>query len=228
MRLLLMLSTFLLTSCGVVPEWRQAWIKNFSTESLCDQTITEKTRFPGEFEDLDREIASRGTTCQAVFKSMSNNRLCESSIAAMRTPLGGRRSSLDQEIQSRRINCHDLSWQTWQNRSAYRRQKQVMEHQLLAERQAAEIRSAVGSIVQSTAQNAEALIIIGGAMSAASTPRAVGRLPNDDIPLSAGFICPLRSSAASGMYRNCSYDCAGGIVVQSVSASTFCPTSIRR
>ena len=227
MRLLLILSISLLTGCAD-PSVQQAWFATLSTEDLCDRSIAEKRLLSGEHQELDTAIASRGTTCQAVFKSMSNNRLCESSIAAMRTPLGGRRSSLDQEIQSRRINCHDLSWQTWQNRSAYHRQKQVMEHQLLAERQAAEIRSAVGSIVQSTAQNAEALIIVGGAMSAASTPRAVGRLPNDDIPLSAGFICPLRSSAASGMYRNCSYDCAGGIVVQSVSASTFCPTSIRR
>jgi hypothetical protein len=223
MRLLLMLSTLLLTGCGV-----GAYINAFSTEHLCDQTITRANPFFGEIENLDREITSRGTTCQAVYKSMPNNRLCMSSIVMMSSPPSGRRSPLDQEIQSRGINCHDLSWQSWQNRSEYRKQKQLIENQISAERWTAATRHAVGSIVQSTAQNAEALIIVGGAMSAASTPRAVGRLPNDDIPLSAGFICPLRSSAASGVYRNCSYDCAGGIVVQSVSASTFCPTSIRR
>jgi hypothetical protein len=229
MRLLLILSISLLTGCAD-PSVQQAWFATLSTEDLCDRSIAEKRLLSGEHQELDTAIASRGTTCQAVFKSMTNNRLCESSISAIRTPPSGRRS-LDQEIESRRINCQDLSWQSWQNKLLYNRQ----ENRLLSEQQAAFRRSSVGSAFQAPAQNTESpalnvesLIIVGGAMSAASTPRAVGRLPNDDIPLSAGFTCPLRSSAASGMYRNCSYDCAGGIVVQSVSASTFCPTSIRR
>jgi hypothetical protein len=228
---LLILSICLLTGCGVALESRQAWLKNLSTEDLCDQSIADKNSAPGALEEIDREIVSRSTTCQIVFKSMSDDRLCRSHTVALGIAPNERLVPLDREVQSRGVYCHDLSWQSSYNQRAYKRRQQELQDRFRRQNDAAAgmaLQGAIGSLFQSTAQNAESLIIVGGAMSAASTPRAVGRLPNDDIPLSAGFTCPLRSSAASGMYRNCSYDCAGGIVVQSVSASTFCPTSIRR
>jgi hypothetical protein len=152
---------------------------------------------------------------QALLKTRSDQYLCRNHFKQI---FKWQIQEIGDEIRSRGINCPDLS-------PTYREE---LARELAYDQMGQQFQNTFPALLQSAGQAAETFIIVGGAMSAASTPRAVGRLPNDDIPLSAGFTCPLRSSAASGVYRNCSYDCAGGIVVQSVNASTFCPTSIRR
>lgn len=47
-------------------------------------------------------------------------------------------------------------------------------------------------------------------------------------PRQSGSLCTLQSQSTSGMYRNCMYQCPGGIVTESVGAARVCAPTIRR
>jgi hypothetical protein len=97
--------------------------------------------------------------------------------------------------------------------------------------QADDIRRLAGETIELTLQAAEAFVIIGGAMGAPSTsmpPMPFVQSPADRIQMPGGFICALSGSNSSGAYTNCAYNCAGGVVIETIHSRNYCPISIRR
>jgi len=122
---------------------------------------------------------------------------------------------VDEEIRSRNLDCNAISW----------RYREGMARQQLAEQQANWIRQNVGSIVDSSAQSIETFIIVGGAVSAARTP--VSNSSNLNTPNPSAHSCFLTNQWISGNFRNCSYNCVGGSIVQTISATSICPNPLR-
>lgn len=122
---------------------------------------------------------------------------------------------VDEEIRSRNIDCNAISW----------RYREGMARQQLAVQQANWIRQNVGNIVDSSVQSIETFIIVGGAVSAARTP--VSTSSNLNTPHPSAHSCFLNNQWISGNFRNCSYNCVGGSIVQTISATSICPNPLR-
>jgi len=176
---------------------------------------------------------------QEILRGRTDVSLCEGygSMRLNRLWLSQFREEYEAEIRRRSLDCNE--------HPGYERNMQQMQREnaradaiwgLLdgttsLNVQADDIRRLAGETIGFTIQAAEAFVIIGGAMSAPPTPTASApfvQSPTDTIQMTGGFICAFRSSNSSGMYTNCAYNCAGGVVIETIPSRNYCPISIRR
>ena len=183
----------------------------------------------GAVADLRQEIL-RGRTDRTLCEDYGAMRLNRFSIPQFR-------EEHEAEIRRRSLDCNEhpgyarnMQQMQWENARADAIWG-LLDGTTSLNVQADDIRRLAGETIELTLQAAEAFVIIGGAMGAPSTsmpPMPFVQSPADRIQMPGGFICALSGSNSSGAYTNCAYNCAGGVVIETIHSRNYCPISIRR